>query len=137
MAIGMPKTFMPECRNVLQAPIRGSSGPGRRRTNCRGIELKHSQENPGVVHSIAQVWRHHLVSGRAVVERYAEGLAANDAAVLRECLHPDYLGRYPQSGEVIRGPANLLAIAQSFPGQEQGRLSTSVAHIRGRDDEFV
>jgi hypothetical protein len=77
------------------------------------------------------------MSGRAIVERYAEGLAANDPAVLRECLHPDYVGRYPQSGEVIRGPANLLAIAENFPGQEQGRLSTSVAHIRGRDDEFV
>jgi len=77
------------------------------------------------------------MSGRAIVERYAEGLAANDPAVLRECLHPDYVGRYPQSGEVIRGPANLLAISQNFPGQEQGRLSTSVANIRGRDDEFI
>jgi len=77
------------------------------------------------------------MSGRAIVERYAEGLVANDPAVLRECLHPDYVGRYPQSGEVIRGPANLLAISQNFPGQEQGRLSTSVANIRGRDDEFI
>jgi len=31
----------------------------------------------------------------------------------------------------------MLAISQNFPGQEQGRLSTSVASIRGRDDEFV
>jgi hypothetical protein len=77
------------------------------------------------------------MSGRAIVERYAEGLAANDPAVLRECLHPDYVGRYPQSGEVIRGAANLLAISQNFPGQEQGRLSTKVANIRGRDDEFI
>ena len=77
------------------------------------------------------------MSGRAIVERYAEGLAANDPAVLRECLHPDYVGRYPQSGEVIRGQANVLAISQNFPGQEQGRLTTSVANIRGRDDEFV
>ena len=77
------------------------------------------------------------MSGRAIVERYAAGLAANDPDMLRECLHPDYVGRYPQSGEVIRGPANMLAISQNFPGQEQGRLSTSVANIRGRDDEFV
>src|SRR5438105_13220949 len=77
------------------------------------------------------------MSGRAIVERYAAGLAANDPDMLRECLHPDYVGRYPQSGEVIRGPANMLAIAQNFPGQEQGRVSTSVANIRGGGDEFV
>ena len=35
------------------------------------------------------------MSGRAIVERYAEGLAANDSAVIGECLHPDYVGRYP------------------------------------------
>ena len=77
------------------------------------------------------------MSGRVIVERYAEGLAANDSAVIRECLHPDYVGRYPQSGEVIRGVANRLAIGENYPGQEQGPLSTSVAKIRGRDDEFV
>lgn len=77
------------------------------------------------------------MSGRAIVERYAEAVAANDSAVTRECLHPDYVGRYPQSGEVIRGIANRLAIGENFPGQEQRRLSGSIAHIRGRDDEFV
>ena len=57
--------------------------------------------------------------------------------MIRECLHPDYVGRYPQSGEVIRGVANRLAIGENYPGQEQAPLSTSVTKIRGRDDEFV
>ena len=77
------------------------------------------------------------MSGRAIVERYAEGLEANDSAVIRECLHPDYVGLYPQSGEVIRGVANRIAIGENYPGQEQAPLSTSVAEIRGRDDQFV
>jgi ketosteroid isomerase-like protein len=77
------------------------------------------------------------MSGRAVVQRYAEAVAANDSALTRECLHPDYVGRYPQSGEVIRGVANRIAIGENYPGQEQRRLSTRVAEIRGRDDEFV
>jgi ketosteroid isomerase-like protein len=77
------------------------------------------------------------MSGRAVVERYAEAVAANDSAVTRECLHPDYVGRYPQSGEVIRGVENRIAIGENYPGQEQAPLSTSVAEIRGRDDQFI
>jgi hypothetical protein len=55
----------------------------------------------------------------------------------RECLDPDYVGRYPQSGEVIRGIENRLAIGEHFPGQEEGKLSARVSEIRGRDDEFV
>ena len=77
------------------------------------------------------------MSGRVIVERYAKALAANDSALTRECLDPDYLGRYPQSGEVIRGIANRLAIGENFPGQEENRLSGTVSEIRGRDDEFV
>jgi ketosteroid isomerase-like protein len=77
------------------------------------------------------------MSGRVIVERYAAALAANDSAMTRECLDPDYVGRYPQSGEVIRGIANRLAIGENFPGQEERRLGGTIDEIRGRDDEFV
>ena len=77
------------------------------------------------------------MSGRVIVERYAAALAANDSAMTRECLDPDYVGRYPQSGEVIRGIANRLAIGENFPGQEERKLSGTIDEIRGRDDEFV
>ena len=50
---------------------------------------------------------------------------------------PDYVGRYPQSGEVIRGVENRLAIGENFPGQEERKLSSTFSEIRGRDDEFV
>ena len=77
------------------------------------------------------------MSGRVIVERYAAALAANDSAMMRECLAPDYVGRYPQSGELIRGVENRLAIGENFPGQEEARLSGTIREIRGRDDEFV
>lgn len=77
------------------------------------------------------------MSGRAVVERYAAAVAANDSAMMRECLAPDYVGRYPQSGELIRGVANRLAIGENFPGQAEAKLGGTIREIRGRDDEFV
>ena len=77
------------------------------------------------------------MSGRVIVERYAAALAANDSAMMRECLAPDYVGRYPQSGELIRGVENRLAIGENFPGQEEAKLSGTIREIRGRDDEFV
>ena len=77
------------------------------------------------------------MSGRVIVERYAAALAANDSAMMRECLAPDYVGRYPQSGELIRGVENRLAIGENFPGQEVAKLSGTIREIRGRDDEFV
>jgi len=77
------------------------------------------------------------VSGRAIVERYAAATAANDSALMRECLAPDYVGRYPQSGEVIRGIENRLAIGENFPGQEERKLSSTFGEIRGSDEPFV
>jgi hypothetical protein len=77
------------------------------------------------------------MSGRAVVERYAEALAKNDSELIRQLLHPDYVGRYPQSGEVIRGPANLVAIGEHYPGAAGGNLGTDVREVRGQDDQFI
>ena len=77
------------------------------------------------------------MSGRAVVERYAEALAKNDTELIQQLLHPDYVGRYPQSGEVIRGPANLIGIAEHYPGAGGGNLSTDVREVRGDDDKFI
>ncbi len=77
------------------------------------------------------------MSGRVIVERYAAALAANDSAMMRESLAPDYVGRYPQSGELIRGVENRLAIGENFPGQEERKLGGTIDEIRGRDDEFV
>lgn len=76
------------------------------------------------------------MGNRQVVERYARALAENDLDAQDELVHDDYLGRYPQSGEVIRGRANRRAILENYPGAGEG-LSPAMNQLVGRDDEFV
>jgi hypothetical protein len=44
------------------------------------------------------------MGNRQVVERWAKAMAEDDWQGQAALLHPEYVGRYPQSGEVIRGP---------------------------------
>ena len=48
----------------------------------------------------------------------------------------DDVGRYPQSGEIIRGRENRRKIMESYPGTERG-ITASSDRIVGSDDEFV
>jgi hypothetical protein len=77
------------------------------------------------------------VGNRRVVERWVAALAADDLAAQRELLHPDFVGRYPQSGEVIRGPDNRIAIAENYPDREGVGWGIHVDAISGTDDSFV
>ena len=77
------------------------------------------------------------MTGRAVAERYAKALAENDLAAQRELLHPEYVGRYPQSGEVIRGVANRVAVGEQYPGRETRELRAELGGIRGKDEHYV
>jgi len=76
------------------------------------------------------------MGNRAVVERFTEALAANDFDAQDALLHDDYVGRYPQSGEVIRGRENRRKIMENYPGT-QGGITASSYRILGSDDEFV
>jgi SnoaL-like domain len=49
-------------------------------------------------------------------------------------LHPDFIEDWPQSGEVIRGPANLRAILENYPGGVD--LEAAPAY-HGRDEEWA
>ena len=75
------------------------------------------------------------MSNRRVVEQYARALSDNDADALEALRGEDYLCRYPQSGEVIRGRANARAIGEQYPGERS--LSASLDRIVGTDDEFL
>ena len=77
------------------------------------------------------------MGNRRVVERWVAALAADDLAAQRELLHPDFVGRYPQSGEVIRGPDNRMAIAENYPDRERVGWGIQVDAITGTDDAFV
>jgi SnoaL-like domain len=75
------------------------------------------------------------INTREIVDRYAKALQTNDFDTLVSVLHDDYLEDYPQSGERIRGGANLRAMMASYPGGEPRavRLDTLV----GTEDRWV
>ena len=76
------------------------------------------------------------MGNRQVIERYSAALAANDFDAQDELVHDDYVARWPQSGEVIRGRANRRAILENYPGGNPG-VGVITTRIVGRDDEFV
>ena len=77
-----------------------------------------------------------MMGNRRVVELYAAALAANDFDAQDALVHDDYVGHWPQSGEVIRGRGNRRAVLEHYPGAEGG-LGPSTRTIVGRDDEFI
>jgi hypothetical protein len=78
------------------------------------------------------------MSNRNVVERYTRALGENDGDALEALRDEDYVCRYPQSGEVIRGRTNARAIGEQYPGSEGERgLSASLDRIVGSDDQFL
>jgi hypothetical protein len=76
------------------------------------------------------------MGNRQVIERFAEALAANDFDAQDALIHDDYVCRWPQSGEVIRGRANRRAITEHYPGGEGG-LHVRADRIVGADDKFI
>ena len=54
--------------------------------------------------------------GREFSEAWVAMLVAADYDRLPELLHPDCVHDYPQSGERIRGIANIRAVFEQYPG---------------------
>ena len=77
------------------------------------------------------------MGNRQVVERYARSMAENDFDAQMGLMHDDYECRYPQSGEVIRGPANMRAIVENYPESSGEGLSPTLNRIVGSNDEWI
>ena len=73
-------------------------------------------------------------ASRQIFERYLGALAERDMATLRELTHPDFEQKYPQSGELIRGFANLEAIMSNYPG---GTTGLGLERMVGGEERFV
>jgi hypothetical protein len=73
-------------------------------------------------------------ASRAIFERYLEALQASDTATLRSLAHPEFEDFWPQSGELVRGIENLIAIREGYPGgvQPLGR-----DRLVGGEERFV
>lgn len=68
-----------------------------------------------------------------MVERYTRAVNENDLETQDELSHEDYLQRWPQSGEVIRGRANRRALVESYPGG----IKAAIDHVVGREEAYV
>lgn len=68
------------------------------------------------------------VENRIIAEQYAQALQTNDLGLLGELSHADIVVRYPQSGEVIRGRDNHLAMLSNY---QSGLPESEVTDVRG------
>ena len=68
------------------------------------------------------------LSGRDVVERYMRAIPG-DFDTLARLRHPDFVGEYPQSGEVIRGHEDWQAAHERYADvqSETRRVTGSTA----------
>jgi hypothetical protein len=69
-----------------------------------------------------------------VVHRYIEAYRTDDHAAQAALRHPDWLVDYPQSGERIRGHANMAAIMTNYPG---GPPQIEPARVVGSEDRYI
>jgi hypothetical protein len=73
-------------------------------------------------------------SNEQVVRAYVAALVAHDHDATAALRHRDLTIDYPQSGERIRGPANMRAIEEHFPG---GLPEGHIDRIIGSEDRWV
>lgn len=72
---------------------------------------------------------------RETVDRYLDGMQRSDPDAISAVLHEEYVEDYPQSGERIRGAANLRGIIEHYPGGEP--QTVRVDSVIGTEDRWV
>jgi ketosteroid isomerase-like protein len=70
---------------------------------------------------------------RELVERYARAYVEHDYDAMDQLRHADYVCEYPQSGERIRGSANVRSIMEHYPA----RPDIKTDHVIGSEDRWV
>ncbi|MBA3779464.1 MAG: nuclear transport factor 2 family protein [Chloroflexi bacterium] len=72
-------------------------------------------------------------------ERYMEAANKRDYEAVAQFLTDDYVEEYPQSGERVRGFANVQAILENYPGGgvKPGNLYMGTARLVGEGDRWV
>ena len=73
-------------------------------------------------------------SNEEIARRYIEAHRVHDYATVAALCHADWTSEYPQTGERIRGPANLVAIMGNWPG---GLPLGERIRITGSEDRWV
>ena len=59
-----------------------------------------------------------MADHRAIIEAVVTAMNTNDYSLYDRLFTEDFVDEYPQSGELIRGPANARWILENYPGGE-------------------
>jgi len=59
------------------------------------------------------------MGNRHAVERFSRAMSEDDFDTQDALVHDDYILDYPQSGERIRGRANLRALIEQYPAESR------------------
>lgn len=59
-----------------------------------------------------------MADHRTIIEAVVKAMNTNDFSVYDRLFTEDFVDEYPQSGELIRGPANARWILEHYPGAE-------------------
>jgi|SRR6266498_1270308 len=74
-------------------------------------------------------------NNKQVVERFWTAMQTNDFKSAGEFLHDKYVLEWPQSGEVIRGRENFVAVNVNYPAH--GRWEITIHQIVAEGNEVV
>ena len=70
------------------------------------------------------------MNNRQLVERYVRAHTEQDWASIAEMTAPDVLVSYPQSGEVIKGRDDYVAMLSNYPGRlDESELAVTRLHL--------
>lgn len=75
-------------------------------------------------------------TARELIDLRNTAINTRDWAALDALTHPDFIEEYPQSGERIRGGANLRAILENYPGGITESASRA-PEVYGAEDRWV
>jgi ketosteroid isomerase-like protein len=75
-----------------------------------------------------------VLDPRAIIDRWIDAINSIDFAAAEALLSDDFISEYPQSGEIIRGPRNMRAVLENFPGSlTEGHVERASTKVIGGD----
>jgi hypothetical protein len=78
------------------------------------------------------------LTAREVIDRFVEAAVKRDFEGMGALVAPDFVEDYPQSGEIVRGRENFVALLQTYPGGlAQGAMDRDDVRTVGVDERWV
>jgi len=74
------------------------------------------------------------VTNAEIVRAYLAAIVDHDYDTQGSLRHPEWIAIWPQSGEIVRGDANMRAILENYPG---GAPRVTPGRIVGSEDRWV